>query len=133
MGRAGRPSRYSPELVDTICDQISEGNSLRSICLDPDMPGLRTVLDWLTKYEEFRDKYARAREQQAEVMDDKILAVADSSTAATAHSDRVKIDAYKWRAAKLCPKKYGDKQAVEVSGPEGGPIQYGWGDAPPKV
>ena len=46
---------------------------------------------------------------QADLMDDKILDVADNSTTETAAADRVKISAYQWRASKLAPKKYGDK------------------------
>lgn len=36
---------------------------------------------------------------------------------------RLRIDARKWLASKLAPKKSGDKLAAEVSGPDGGPIQ----------
>jgi hypothetical protein len=87
------------------------------------MPGLRTVFDWLDKDEGFRTKYARAREVQGDVMDDKILTTADNCTPETAHADRVKIDAYKWRASKLAPKKYGEKSTHELAGTDGGPIQ----------
>ena len=45
-------------------------------------------------------------------MDQRIMAVADSCTNDTANADRVKIDAYKWRAARLAPKRYGDKLAL---------------------
>jgi hypothetical protein len=34
---------------------------------------------------------------------------------------------------KLAPKKYGDRVTQEISGPNGGPIVYGWGDEKPKV
>ena len=43
----------------------------------------------------------------------KILAVADACTVETAAADRVKISAYQWRAAKLAPRKYGDRQQIE--------------------
>ena len=56
-------------------------------------------------------------------MDDYVLETANASTAETAAADRVKISAYQWRAAKLRPKKYGDLQRLEHSGPDGGPIQ----------
>jgi hypothetical protein len=36
---------------------------------------------------------------------------------------RLMMDARKWLASKLAPKKYGDKVAAELSGPDGGPIQ----------
>jgi len=36
---------------------------------------------------------------------------------------RLMIEARKWLASKLAPKKYGEKIAAEVSGPDSGPIQ----------
>jgi hypothetical protein len=85
---------------------------------------MRTVWRWLDDRPEFASKYARARELQGDWMDEKILTVADACTPETAAADRVKIDAYKWRAAKLAPKKYGDKIQQEHAGPDGGPIEW---------
>lgn len=95
------------------------------------MPGLRTVFGWLEEYPEFRIKYAHAREVQGDVMDDKILTVADNCTPETALADRVKIDAYKWRAAKLAPKKYGERIEQEITGAGGGPLTVSWLPSPP--
>jgi hypothetical protein len=36
---------------------------------------------------------------------------------------RLRVDARKWFAAKVAPKKYGEKVQQELSGPDGGPIQ----------
>jgi len=112
----GRPSIKTPELIEAICDAIADGRSLRSICDDDGMPSTQTVRRWLDEDEDFVAKYARAREAQADVMDDKILIVADACTSENAAAARVKIDAYKWRASKLAPKVYGDKQQLEHSG-----------------
>lgn len=115
---AGRPSLYSEELADRICESIADGFSLRAICQDSDMPDRNTVMRWLLdpNRSDFVAKYTRAREMQGDAMDDKILETADACTPETAAADRVKIDAYRWRASKLAPKKYGDKTAVEHSG-----------------
>lgn len=85
------------------------------------MPGFRTALDWLDDEDksDFRTKYARAREAQADLMDAKILEVADASKSETAASDRVKIEAYKWRAEKLKPKVYGQRTTTELTGADG--------------
>lgn len=80
------------------------------------MPARSAVYEWLATDKDFADMYARAREVQADFMDEKILAVADKTTAKNANASRVRIDAYKWRAAKLKPKVYGDLQKVEHSG-----------------
>ena len=37
--------------------------------------------------------------------------------------DRLSVDARKWVASKLKPKKYGDRLATEITGKDGGPIQ----------
>lgn len=112
---AGRPSIYTDELAEVICDRIAAGESLVQICAGKGMPGMTTVLEWAQKNEEFRRKYVRAREAQAEVMDNKIM-VAASEAYDNPQAARVQIEAYKWRAAKLAPKVYGDKVQQEVSG-----------------
>jgi hypothetical protein len=104
----GRPSSYTQEIADEICERLSKGDSLVQICRDEAMPGLRTVMRWAVDNADFGTEYARAREAQAEVMDDKILTAAEEA-AVDAQAARVRIDAYKWRAAKLAPKRYGDK------------------------
>src|SRR5262249_15782713 len=67
--KRGRPSRYSYEIADTICERLAvEGESLRTICADPAMPTKSTVFRWLARYEEFRDMYGVAREWQTTVL-----------------------------------------------------------------
>jgi Bacteriophage Sf6, terminase small subunit-like len=110
--RVGRPSAYSEKLVERICRELMQGKSLIKICDAKDMPDRVTVIRWLERHPEFATRYARARESQADLMDDLILDVAEKSTNDTAAADRVKIGAYQWRAAKLKPKKYGEKVAI---------------------
>lgn len=114
----GRPSSYSEKIGDEICERISEGESLRKICLTPDMPNKATVFRWLAANETFRDQYVRAREVQADVLADEIIDIADGKRAeyesgeADVQRDRLAMDARKWVAAKLKPKVYGDKQLI---------------------
>jgi hypothetical protein len=42
----GRPTLYTPETVDRICDRLADGESLKAICREPGMPSERTVLTW---------------------------------------------------------------------------------------
>lgn len=70
---------------------------------------------WLDAYPEFATRWARARELQADAMDDKILAVADATNEINAQSARVKIGAYQWRAEKLKPRVYGNRQQLDVA------------------
>lgn len=115
-----RPSLASEEMYETILDQLIEGKSLRLICGAEGMPNRSTVLRWLDVDEAFAAKYARAREMQADYMDDLILETAEACRSDTAAADRVKIDAYKWRASKLKPKAYGER--ITHAGDETAPI-----------
>lgn len=124
MKKAGRPSNYTFELAQTICEKIADGDSLRSICNDENMPNRTTVLRWLEANPEFAAIHARAREAQADVMDDKIMSTADACTPEDANAARVKIEAYKWRAARLAPKRYGDTSKLALTGADGGAIKH---------
>lgn len=115
MGKPGRKTSYTPELAEAILERLASGESMVQICADEQMPGLRTVMRWAVEHDQFGTEYAQAREAQAEVMDDKILTAADKAKE-DPQAARVQIDAYKWRAAKLAPKRYGDKIDVTSGG-----------------
>ena len=81
--KRGRPSSYTDALAVKICRRIAEGESLRKVCLDSDMPDKMTVLRWLANFEEkaeFRAQYARAREMQADALFDEALEIADDAS-----------------------------------------------------
>lgn len=123
---AGRPTIYSDEIAETICDLIASGESLVSICKSSDdLPGIRTVLRWAKENADFGMKYAGAREAQAEVMDDKILTAADEAEI-DPQAARVRIEAYKWRAAKLAPKSYGDNSRHLLGSDPDNPLPTGF-------
>jgi hypothetical protein len=128
----GRPSSFTQEIADKICEGIAEGMSLRSLCDAEDMPNKATVFRWLADEERkgFRDQYARARETQADALFDEILQIADDGANDSYKDDegrvkvdqdviarsRLRVDARKWMAGKLRPKVYGDKIQTEHSG-----------------
>jgi hypothetical protein len=132
----GRPSEYSEELADRICDALSDARSLRSICCDQDMPSQSTVFRWLAddRYASFRERYARAREAQADAIFDEILDIADDGSndwierrrddgsvdTVLDHEhvqrSKLRIEARRWMAGKLRPKVYGDKIEHEHTG-----------------
>ncbi len=135
--KKGRPSLYTEALAAKICQRLAEGESLRAVCTDKAMPAISTVMGWLFEgsHDEFSERYARAREAQAEVRADEIVDIADDDTNDfTADKDgnlvannehiqrsRLRVDARKWIAAKLLPKRYGDK--IQHTGDGGGPIR----------
>jgi hypothetical protein len=85
-----------------------EGEPLSAICEDEDMPARSVVYTWITNDTNgFSDKYARAREAQADTFADEIIHISDTAT----NIDRAKIqiDARKWYAGKVRPNRYGTK------------------------
>lgn len=110
-----RPTLYSEELTDIICDRLTNGESLNKICKDEGMPARRSVLLWLDVHPEFSRKYARARDHQADYFAEEIVDIAgDEKDPAIA---RNKIDARKWFASKTNRVKWGDKTTVETEKP----------------
>lgn len=120
----GRPSLYSQSIADAICDRITGGESLRSVCRDEDMPDKSTVLRWLGRdeYQGFRDQYARACELRSEHWGDEILNIADDDTTDVQRA-KLRVDTRKWLMSKMAPKKYGDRVSAEITGKDGGPVQ----------
>jgi len=117
----GRPSRYSDETAAEICDRLAAGESLNAICRDEHMPHERTIRRWaIEDHEGFSPRYACARELQAEHLFDEIVDIADrvanEREAAIVNAARLAIDARKWVASKMLPKKYGDRLDVQQDG-----------------
>lgn len=128
----GRPSIYSQELAETICKRLAQGESMRSICFDDDMPSQATIYNWLAdeKMCSFLEMYTRAREVQAECLAEEIISIADDGANDTYIDDegqrktdydniarsKLRVEARKWVAAKLLPRKYGDRVQVDHTG-----------------
>lgn len=103
----GRPSTYTEEIAKEVCKRLIVGQSLSKICEDPEMPGISTIYDWFDKYPEFAERYAKAKEDQAETLIDGLLAIADEEE--DVNRARLKIETRKWIAAKMRPKRYGER------------------------
>lgn len=136
--KPGQPTKYSEAMADEICTMLMRGKSLLTIVRDLKI-GENAVYVWLNKHPEFKEKYTRAREVQADVLAEEIVSIADEleieanyqgetvtfDVSATAvQRNRLRVDARKWYASKLAPKKYGDKLDTTVTGPDGGAVQH---------
>lgn len=112
--------RYSDGVADEICERLSNGESLLSICKDDHMPEQGNVYRWIVRHEEFATKYARAREAQAEFLVDELVAIADNPEEDVQRS-KLRLETRRWIAEKLRPKKYGAK--LELAGDAEAPLQ----------
>lgn len=128
-----RKSYEFDAVVEEVCRRIALGESLATICKDAHIPSITMVLRWLhdgekegadSQLKAFVDNYVRAREVQADTFAEQIADIADempkrvntaygttTDSAWVAHQ-RNRIDARKWVAGKLKPKKYGDRQIL---------------------
>lgn len=122
----GRPSTYTEEMGDRICERLTEGISLRKLCKEPDFPTASTVYVWLDRFPSFAERYTRAREAATEDMLEEILEIADSKDL-DAQEKRVRIDTRKWAMGKLRPIKYGDKQVVDLGNKNNEPLKVDTG------
>ena len=136
---AGRPTDYSVDICDAVCERLASGESMRSVSRDEAMPAMSTLFKWLREHQEFSEQYARAKEESADALADDIVDIADNQVGApmldgegnialvdgkpvlvacavsVAHA-KLRVDSRKWAASKLKPKKYGDRITTEITG-----------------
>jgi len=122
--------KFSQEIADEICEVISTTSlGIRRLRKKPEYkhwPNPNTIFDWRNKYPSFDEQYTRAKKQQAHVLADEILEIADNVSkdfkivdgkVKTSHEDinraKLRIDTRKWLLSKVLPKIYGDKLLEE--------------------
>jgi len=121
---------------EEVLGRMAEGESLRSVCASLRARGCPTESRFRQRAiaddpPGFGTQYARARDLQCEALADSIIGIADDASEDEAQTARLRIDVRKWIASKILPKKYGDLQKHEVSGPDGAPVRYAWIDETP--
>lgn len=130
MAKIGAPTKYTVKQADLICERIATSSfSFKTVCESLNIP-TGTALAWLSREQSFQERYARAKEMQADLLAEEILEIADdgSNDFMTIHKgdqeytvenkewtnrSKLRVDARKWIASKLKPKKYGDKQEID--------------------
>lgn len=99
------------------------------------MPAKATVLRWIARHDEFRDQYARAKQEGAEAIAEEMFDIADDGSndwmekmdaegnaygwqlnGEHVQRSKLRIETRKWYLSKIMPKKYGDKIQTEHSG-----------------
>lgn len=142
---------FTQEVADVICDRIATSTlSIKNICeSDEHLPNVSTVLRWLRTNEEFRTQYTRAKEEQADMLIEEMIDIADDGSndlmtvirgdkeyeqenkEVTSRS-KLRVETRKWIAAKLKPKKYGDKLDVTSDNKPLAPTAFKVEIVPPK-
>jgi len=113
--RPGQPTKRTPELIETILDQIACGRSLMSICAEDDMPGYSTVKGWMRVDPELRELVNFAYEEHADTMDDLADDILSGGIASTGdfYRDKERVAHLRWRLGKL-NKKFRDKAQLDI-------------------
>lgn len=126
---------YSKEdkdkLLSIIFDKILNGKPVRDVLKEEGMPDVTTFYRWIDEDVEKAKQYVRACEGRADAIFDEIIKIADDSerdfveqtltddikissfNSEHVQRSRLRIDARKWIASKLNPKKFGDKTIIE--------------------
>jgi hypothetical protein len=120
MDLRGRPTVYTQELADLICNAVSSDiYSIRQLCeKNASLPPMNTIYNWLRMYPDFNDKYLKAKALQAHILVDEMVEISDDPANCVSEImqwAKVRIDTRKWMAQKLLPRLYGDKQQTEHS------------------
>jgi hypothetical protein len=116
--------KQKESIFNHIFKEITNGRALRTILkVDEGMPDVTTFYAWLDESEEKSKQYVRACDARADKIFEEILEIADDSSRDVllnkdgdeylntefVQRSRLRVDARKWAASKLAPKKYGDR------------------------
>jgi len=134
---AERSTLRTPEVEKRIIEGLCDGVPLRELCRQDGMPNWRTVYEWISADEEFAARIAHARDLGFDAIAEEILDIADDGTndwverkrkdgstdvvldSEHVQRSKLRIETRLKLLAKWSPKKYGDKQQVEVGNKEG--------------
>lgn len=123
--KIGRPSKFTQEIADEICNRLSQGEPLAQICRDEHMPSVATVGNWKAADEVLSSAIARAREEGFDAIALQCLEIADETSRDTVITDtgeransewisrsKLRVETRLKLLAKWDPKRYGERLAI---------------------
>ncbi len=126
--KGGRPTTCTPEVVEKLCQKISEGYSINQVCMMEGFPVNSTVYKWLYDDRDiegtsskFSEKFYRAREistiSHADSINDLCLSVKDEEL--DPQQAHVIFKAKSWMASRLGSKNHVEKKEVDHKSSDG--------------
>jgi hypothetical protein len=114
------PAKKNPELIEEVLSRIAQGETLAALGRELDFHPTAWG-QWMRADEALAIAYADARDTGHDVIADDVLQIIDSVPAQGEEIQRAKLRAeYRLKLlAKWNPKKYGDKQTVDVGNKDG--------------
>lgn len=138
--KTGRPTKYTPEIAQEICQQLADGIPLRQICRQEGFPAWQTVYDWMYRDDALGEEgvglsraIAHARELGQDAIAEDIFNEVSMEPERILSEGGGRIDSgyvqlIKARAeiklkllAKWNPKRYGDR--VQLAGDADNPLK----------
>jgi hypothetical protein len=112
--------------IDLLCERVADCVPQRTIAAEIGV-SWATMVKWIDALPKRIEQYAHAREAQADKLAEDLLKIADDGANDTYLDEdgnkrtdqdviarsRLRVDARKWLAGKMAPKKYGDKVEVD--------------------
>jgi hypothetical protein len=114
---AGAPTKYSYELVQNICERLSNGDKLKDVLKDVGIVR-STFFKWKRENKEFSDLYVNVAHDKGELCIEEIDQTIEDlrNGKMEASVANVIIQSLKWKASKFYPKMFGDKLDVTTQG-----------------
>lgn len=111
----GKPQRYTKKQGELICQRISNGETLVSICEDIGL-SFGTAMEWMHDHEEYEKAYNAARKLMSVNLVEKLIDKTTDLKSEDALAARVRSDVVKWVAAKFNPEAFSDIKRIELKG-----------------
>lgn len=109
-----------PQAVrEEVLEAISEGLSVRAVSRLPGMPVYETIMKWVLRDPEFRERYQMAKTVGYQDVVERLRKVAkgeEGYSTGDVRRDQLVVELDKWVLSKWDPHTYGDRVAVEHSG-----------------
>jgi hypothetical protein len=93
----GRPTLFSPELMEEFCGLIVDGMTIDRACKEAGMPSKRTIKNWLKKYPEFRREFEESVIFRNACWLDDNVDIADDITGAPTADRKLRCD-QRWKS-----------------------------------
>ena len=128
--KAGRPSLYTPELIDELCERLSKGEPMAQICRDDHMPAVPTINKWRLEDPDINSRVAQARDEGFDAIAQDCLNIADDNGKDTRITDKgvevtdhdviqrakLRVETRLKLLACWDPKRYGNKVDLTSNG-----------------
>lgn len=104
---------FSPLIIDLICQKITEGGSLTSVCTQAGMPTYNVLCGWRRAHPWIDERLEQARRDRAEYLRDQALEEALVADEDNSLAQKLKHDALKW-AAGVDHERYNPKAKIDA-------------------